>query len=349
MTHPSNDNGHPKPLEVLVVDDEPAIAAAFAHALEMAGYRVTMATNMAQALKAPRPTVLVSDLYLGDQTGLDLLETLQRRGDHPRTVFVSGMPTLEDCRRAMRLGAVEMLPKPFSMDELLRAVGAACRNVDEAPTVADGQARLWKRIYAATPDSVERAARDLSAWTLRSCVPPAARTRIASALAEIVDNACRHAYDTQAAGQGRIEVHALLSPRELLLTVRDRGIGFHAGHQRPADAVTASSTNVGESDVSQSGLARAAALSEHLRIESRPDQGTTVHMTFGIQRVLFEDEDIVDLTDLDFLTPALARRVLRAVDEDSAGSFHLSPAIAVTVGRYLAAMRSGPSNTGHTN
>ena len=325
---------------ILVVDDEPAIAAAFGHALRQAGHRVTTATTIDQALAAPCPAVLVADIDLGDCTGLDLLESLRSRGDDPRTVFVSGLPTFDDCRRAMRLGAVEMLQKPFPMEELLRAVDDACalENTNTAApqsgeSPAPVEAQSWQHNYPARAESVERAARDLSAYLLRSCVSPATRARCASALAEVMDNAWRHAGDSTAASP--ITVRACLTPRNLELTVSDHGLG-----------ATAQSLEQRERGVNESGLARAAALAESLRLASRPDQGTTVHLTFGVQRALFEDEEIVDLTELDFLTPANARRVLRAVADEEASRFHLSPAIAVAVGRYLAP--DGPRHTSTT-
>ncbi len=321
---------------VLVVDDEPVIAAAFGQALRLAGHRVNTATTVAAALAAPSPAVLVVDLDLGDLTGLDLLEALQRRGDSPSAVFVSGLPTFEDCRDAMRLGAVEMLQKPFPMDELLRAVAdaLAVKGQSQANTTQSSSPspnpQTWSRAYPATADSIERAARDLGAYLLRSCVAPAARARSASALAEVMDNACRHA--GLCSTSDLISVEALLAPRELQLTIRDQGRGLPT--LSPAER---------QRSVHESGLARAAALAESLHLKSQPGLGTTVQMTFGVQRARFEDEGIIDLTELDFLSPDDAKRVLGAVAADDASSFHLSPAIAVSVGRYLAADRPQPS------
>jgi CheY-like chemotaxis protein len=170
MTSPTQDNAHLTGLEVLVVDDEPAIAAALSHALGRAGHRVTTATNLDQALLAPRPAILVADLYLGDHTGLELLETLQRRGDHPRTVFVSGMPTVDDCRRAMRLGAVEQNEIRAVLDFALRAeVTVILDKADEAGALAEeiaaaGVGVIYRVPYTPNTNSFDRGKDEDSRW-----------------------------------------------------------------------------------------------------------------------------------------------------------------------------------------
>ena len=89
-----------------------------------------------------------------------------------------------------------------------------------------------------------------------------------------------------------------------------------------------------------SGLARAAALAEELRLESAPGRGARVTMRFAAYRVRFDECDEIDLSDLDWLTPGMSRRVLESLRcDDPDVLFNLSPAMAVTVGRML----SGPT------
>ena len=53
--------------------------------------------------------------------------------------------------------------------------------------------------------------------------------------------------------------------------------------------------------------------------------------------VKFDDEHVVDLTELDFLSPELAKKIITFLEEEEGESpFRLSPALAVTVGRLLA-------------
>jgi DNA-binding response OmpR family regulator len=309
--------------DVLIVDDELAIVSVLAAALEARGHHVTVATSAEDALALPEPEVLVADLWLqGVMSGLDLFDELVNRGVAPRTIFMTGMPTVADCRRALRLGASEFLSKPFSIDELVRAVEC------ESPVSSPGgvaPARL-ERIYAAGPRAAERAARDVAAWCLRSEVSPATRARIASTVCELVDNATRHAYDAPTeVSEHPIELCAEMDARALVVEVRDHGRGFDALRSQLDEMVCA-----------KSGLARVAALTEDLTIRSSPDNGTRVRARFSVATADFDVEGRIDLTELDHLSPDTARELLTTLAEDPHAPVVLSPALAVVVGRLLA-------------
>ena len=61
--------------------------------------------------------------------------------------------------------------------------------------------------------------------------------------------------------------------------------------------------------------ARARALSEDLRFESSPGAGTSVVLEFTATQILFNEERGIDLSELDYLDPATARRVLLSAAE----------------------------------
>jgi len=309
--------------DVLIVDDELAIASVLAAALEARGHHVSIAASAEDALQMPEPEVLVADLWLqGVMGGLDLLDELVARGVAPRAIFMTGMPTVADCRRALRLGASEFLTKPFSIDELVRAVEC------EAPPSAPGSVApaRFQRIYAAGPRAADRAARDIAAWCLRSEVSPATRARIATTVCELVDNATRHAYDASAEiSEHPIELDADMDGRALVLEVRDHGRGF--------DALR---TQLDEMVCAKSGLARAAALSEDLTIRSSAEGGTRVRARFTVATVDFDVQGRIDLTELDHLCPDTARELLTTLAEDPHAPVVLSPSLAVVIGRLLA-------------
>ena len=310
--------------DILIVDDELAIAAALAKALEARGHHVSIAASGEEALTVPEPEVLVADLVLAGMSGLDLFDALVARGGAPRAVFMTGLPTVADCRRALRLGASEFLTKPFALDELVRAVES--EGAEGAPGgIAPAR---FERIYAAGPRAAERAARDIGAWCLRSEVAPATRARIASAVCEVVDNATRHAYDaTDTITEHPIELRADMDARTLVVEIRDHGRGFDAV-SRELDAMTCGT----------SGLARVAALAEDLTVRSSSQEGTRVRARFTVSTVDFDVDGRIDLTELDHLSPDTARELLSTLAEDPHAPVVLSPAIAVVVGRLL----SGP-------
>ena len=306
------------PLKVLVVEDEAAVAAAVAAALRKRGHAVTVAESGEQALALPTADVLVCDVGLSGMSGLDLLESLRSRGALCRTVLTSGMPNLEDCRRAMRLGASELLAKPFRLRELVDAVEAG----EPAPALPSRQTgRRQRSSISATPAGCEGALRELVAFLVRSGMGPSTRARVATACAELLDNTVRHAYPD---GPGPLTVEAEIDGRELQVRAIDQGVGFDPNAGKIADPA-------------ESGLARAAALAEDLRLETAPGRGARVTLGFVVYRVQFDEDDVVDLSELDWLPPELARRVLKTLRSERADDLlNLSPALAVSVGRLLA-------------
>lgn len=173
-------------------------------------------------------------------------------------------------------------------------------------------------ILAAHKHAAEAAARDLVSWALRCDVTPAGRARIGSAVAEIVENAV-------SAGASTIEVTASIKERELEVEVRDDGPGFDTARvlaEAPVDGST--------------GLGRAQALSEEMRVASELGAGTAVVLRFGVAVLEFEEPHQIDLSDLDFLASGTARELLKTLTEEPDAPVVLSPALAVVVGRLLA-------------
>jgi anti-sigma regulatory factor (Ser/Thr protein kinase) len=194
----------------------------------------------------------------------------------------------------------------------------------------NNEQRCWRAWGDASVESRAQAVRDLLAFLLSNGIACAARARIASAAAEILENVSRHAYP-DAAGPFRLE--AVLDDARLRLEITDDGLGFDpAGAPYPTD------------DTLDSGLARARALAESLRITTWPADGTRVELEFALSSSVFADERGVDLSDHDHLDPALSRRVLAALrDGELEPQFQLSPALAVCVGRMLSASARKPN------
>lgn len=131
---------------VLVVDDEPDIVALVAYHLAKAGYRVSTATNGADALeeaRSERPAAIVLDLMLPDMSGFDILERL-RAGEGTSEIAVLMLTARRDEPdriRGLSLGADDYLTKPFSPPELVLRIGAILRRIG---TGAGGKGSLLK-------------------------------------------------------------------------------------------------------------------------------------------------------------------------------------------------------------
>jgi FixJ family two-component response regulator len=112
---------------VFVLDDDPYVREALSSLLSAAGLRVLTFESAAEFLKAKAvdcPACLVLDLQLPDINGLDLQQKLAE-ANGPPVIFISGHGDIPSSVRAMKAGAIEFLPKPFSDEELLSAISNA--------------------------------------------------------------------------------------------------------------------------------------------------------------------------------------------------------------------------------
>jgi two-component system, OmpR family, KDP operon response regulator KdpE len=116
--------------EVLVVEDEPAMATVIASGLSAHDYVVHSVATGREAIKvladAP-PTVVVLDLGLPDVDGLEICQLVRKWSQVP--IIVVTADGAEDRRvTALELGADDYITKPFSMRELVARVGVAVRH-----------------------------------------------------------------------------------------------------------------------------------------------------------------------------------------------------------------------------
>jgi two-component system KDP operon response regulator KdpE len=126
--------------KVLVVDDDPQILRALRINLAAHGYHVTLAADGASALRAAgstNPDVVVLDLGLPDQDGLDVLAGLRGWTAVP-VIVLSARTDSSDKVSALDAGADDYVTKPFGLAEFLARLRAAVRRA--ATEAGDGQA-----------------------------------------------------------------------------------------------------------------------------------------------------------------------------------------------------------------
>ena len=120
---------------ILVVDDEPDVAALVRTVLADAGHEVRVIVDARQALDAfaeMRPDLVTLDVLMPSVDGISLCLQLRRNSDVP-ILFLSAKGDPPDRVVGLRLGADDYLPKPFDNDELAARVGALLRR-DRART-----------------------------------------------------------------------------------------------------------------------------------------------------------------------------------------------------------------------
>lgn len=113
---------------VLIVDDDPRMSSALAGELVRQGYDTQTADSVDAALElllnAP-VDVLVTDLRMSGRDGLDLIRMARATSPKTRAVLMSAYATAKDYKVAIELGAVDVLTKPFTPEDLEEAIRKA--------------------------------------------------------------------------------------------------------------------------------------------------------------------------------------------------------------------------------
>lgn len=113
---------------VLVADDDPSIRTVVGQALERAGYEVRITSNASTLwhwISDGQGDVVITDVVMPDENGLDLLPRIRKLRPELRVVVMSARNTLLTAVKANERGAFEYLPKPFDLKELVGVVRRA--------------------------------------------------------------------------------------------------------------------------------------------------------------------------------------------------------------------------------
>jgi DNA-binding response OmpR family regulator len=113
---------------ILVADDDPVILRVLQVALSNAGFDVLLAPDGEEATRIWReagPDLIVTDIHMPKKSGLLLIQDLQANGSStPVIAMTDGGPTgnLKLLGLAKMFGSVRTMPKPYSLDEMVKAV-----------------------------------------------------------------------------------------------------------------------------------------------------------------------------------------------------------------------------------
>jgi DNA-binding response OmpR family regulator len=126
------------PSKILVVDDEKRICLNVEKILKKHNYEVTHALNAQEALEKMAKesfSLLISDIVMPGQNGLELLKLVKKEWPLTKAVMMTAYASTETAMKAIRLGALDYIPKPFTPDELRSTVKQALSGtLIEAPT-----------------------------------------------------------------------------------------------------------------------------------------------------------------------------------------------------------------------
>lgn len=111
-------------ITVHIVDDDPAVRAAISYLLSSHGYSTRIYSSGSELLRQRRSLsgCLLLDLRMDDIDGLEVLEEMAVRGSDLPVIAMSGEADLSAAVRALKLGAVDYIQKPYDPDELVVAI-----------------------------------------------------------------------------------------------------------------------------------------------------------------------------------------------------------------------------------
>ena len=113
---------------ILIVDDEEVVRRSHLRSLAATGCRTEAAEDGLRALEVMEEhpfDVVLLDLRMPGLDGMDVLKTIKERWPDSEVVVITGYPTLESAKQALRLGAQNYIAKPVGPDDVLKAANEA--------------------------------------------------------------------------------------------------------------------------------------------------------------------------------------------------------------------------------
>jgi len=137
-------------MDILVVDDEPAVRESLRRALELEGYGVELASDGEEALRRlalePAPDAIVLDILMPGVDGLEVCRRLRSDGNGVPVLMLTARSEVDSRVAGLDAGADDYLPKPFALAELLARLRALLRRSGEtnghSATASETEARL---------------------------------------------------------------------------------------------------------------------------------------------------------------------------------------------------------------
>jgi len=144
MVQVTSDNGIISP-HILVIDDEQRIRDACRMVLNSMGFTVETANDGLQALDMIEERhfdILLLDLMMPNISGFDVLSRVRDIDPDTVIIVITGYATLEHSIEAMKKGAFDFIPKPFTPDQLRAVVTKSLRYTHALQDIATSRSRM---------------------------------------------------------------------------------------------------------------------------------------------------------------------------------------------------------------
>jgi DNA-binding NtrC family response regulator len=118
------------PGKILVVDDEEVVRLSHLRVLAATNCNVEAVWNGAEALRAMKShpfDVVLLDLRMPGADGMTVLKMIKEEWPESEVVIITGYPSIETAKEAIRAGAYDYLAKPVDPDDVIRVASGAMR------------------------------------------------------------------------------------------------------------------------------------------------------------------------------------------------------------------------------
>jgi DNA-binding NtrC family response regulator len=131
--------------KLLIVEDDQSVRNTMVTVLELEGYAVDAVSSTREAidrLAAQTYPIVISDIYLDERTGLDVLHSAKENNPECAVILMTGRGSMETVMKATEGGAFEYLAKPFEMAAMIDTIKRAEKTLngveeDEAAAIDD--------------------------------------------------------------------------------------------------------------------------------------------------------------------------------------------------------------------
>jgi len=113
---------------LLIVEDDSSVRATIVTLLEMEGYEVDAVSSTREAMERLENCsypIVISDIYLDEKTGLDILAAARKKSTDCRVILMTARGSIETVMAATQGGAFDYVAKPFDLDQMLDTVKRA--------------------------------------------------------------------------------------------------------------------------------------------------------------------------------------------------------------------------------
>jgi DNA-binding NtrC family response regulator len=131
--------------KLLIVEDDASVRTTMVTCLELEGYNVEAVSSTREAierLQAQLYPIVISDIYLDEKTGIDVLQTARRTNPDCAVILMTGRGSMETVMAATAGGAFDYLAKPFEMTQMIETIKRAEQSIsgggeEEAESIDD--------------------------------------------------------------------------------------------------------------------------------------------------------------------------------------------------------------------